>query len=107
TQGRQKKSSAPLDDGYEIYRLAQSILETFMPLAQPVRLLGVSVSSLVPGALQDFLFQALNSRSKADQAMDEINREFGARTLRPAATLTCEKFGLLDPPIPPSFRARS
>ncbi len=104
--GKQKAVKSPLDDGYEIYRTALNILDQFRPLREPVRLLGVSVSSLVKTQWQEYLFQAMAKRRDALGVNDEINRKFGAFTLKPAILLQAQKHGILEAPIPPSMRGR-
>lgn len=98
---RQSKGKEPLDDGYAIYSVALKIMRQ-ITLEQPVRLLGVSVSSLISSQSQEVLFEALFRRGKLNGVVDRINRKFGLFTLRPAGIMHAEKFGVLDAPIPPS-----
>ncbi len=104
--GKQKAVQSHIDDGYEIYRVALGILDQFRPLPQPVRLLGVSVSSLIRSQWQEYLLEAMGQRREVNGVCDELNRKFGSMTVRPASLLHAEKHGILEPPIPPSLRHR-
>ena len=104
--GRQKAIKSPIDDGYEIYRVALSILEQFKPFPRPVRLLGVSVSSLIRAQWQEYLIEAMARRRELNQVYDGVNRKFGPFTLKPASLLHAERLGILDAPVPPSLRHR-
>ena len=104
--GKQKAVDHYLDDGYEIYRVALAILDQCGPLIQPVRLLGVSVSSLAGAQWQEYLLDPMTKRRKLNQACDDVNRKFGSFTLKPACFLAAEEFGILDAPVPPSLRHR-
>ena len=55
---------------------------------------------------QDFLFQAMGRRKNLNAVTDQINKKFGIFTVRPASLMSAEKFGILDPPIPPHVAAR-
>jgi DNA polymerase-4 len=77
---RQKRIEQNIDDDPGIYRVARNILSA-QRLAQPVRLLGVSVSDLTPDAGQVPLFPEDRRRKDLLSAMDCINDRHGARTL--------------------------
>lgn len=102
TFSRQQSRKELTDDGREIYQTAWRIFEErVLPLDQPVRLLGVSVSSLLPHPWQEYLFAAMARREKLNAVTDQINAKFGSFTLEPASLILAERFGILDAPIPP------
>lgn len=105
TFGHEHKSAGYLDDGYLVYRAVLKIFKS-VSLVQPVRLLGVSVADLTPAPWQDFLFEAMGRRRNLNLTLDQINRKFGVFTVKPAAMIHAEKFGILDAPIPPFVAAR-
>ncbi len=83
TFGRQKSLAEYLDDGYAIYRVALSILEQTRE-KRAIRLVGVSVSSLVKGIHQLDLFG--NPRQKdLLSALDAINDKYGEFTIKRAS----------------------
>ncbi|MBU2488280.1 MAG: DNA polymerase IV [Proteobacteria bacterium] len=77
------------DDGGEINAAALSLLKKTQVGTRPVRLLGVSVSSLLtPGqASQELLFDQETRRRKAslNLALDQIADRYGEQTVLPAA----------------------
>ncbi len=77
---RQKSFRNHTDDGKEIYRVALSLVETFSE-EKPVRLLGVSVSSLIRGISQPPLFKNEIKRMLILSASDRINDKYGEFTL--------------------------
>ncbi len=95
----------PMNDGFEIFSAALKIMEKTV-LEQSVRLIGVSVSGMVPTQWQEFLFEAMGRRRRVNGVTDEINKKFGRFTVKPASLLFAEKHGLLEPPIPPFISAR-
>ena len=104
TFSRERRGRAFTDDGFEIYQAALRILRS-VELEQPVRLLGVTVSSLVPARWEEFLFEAMGRKKKVNRAADGINRKFGRSTVKPAGQILAERHGLLEPPIPPALAA--
>jgi len=84
---RRKTISAPTKDSHAISKVATRLLDLEM-LHLPVRLLGVSLSSLSgPGSGQNTqgeLFKEEQSRTKTDkrlEAMDKVNRRYGSATI--------------------------
>jgi DNA polymerase-4 len=75
-------------DGLEIFRRARSLLER-VPLPDPARLIGVSVSRLASGASAQLgLFSDLDARrARLARAMDALGRRFGDRALIAASLL--------------------
>jgi DNA polymerase IV len=78
----------PTQDGLELWRRASALLAR-EHLAQPVRLIGVSASSLRPEASGqlDLLDPNAVRRERLGRVVDRITRRFGARALVPAALL--------------------
>jgi len=81
TFSRQRRAEAFLNDGLEIYWAARRILRT-LRLRQAVRLIGVSLSGLIPDTCQIPLFESDRKRRRLLAAMDGINDRFGDRTVR-------------------------
>jgi len=86
TLARSRTLATFLDDGYEIAQASWRILET-LPLAQPVRLLGVSVSGLSYGARQHWWLPEVVQQRALLEAHDWINNRFGEGTLQRASLL--------------------
>lgn len=77
TFSRRRKMPRALCHGPDVFAAAIGIFRD-LPLAQPVRLLGVSVSSLEERGEQVPLFDHERRRSFTSAAMDRINDRFGA-----------------------------
>jgi len=90
----------PTQDGLLIYRRACALLER-IPLRQPVRLIGLSVSGLGPAAAgQLSLLQPDPARrERLAQAMDRVTARFGEDSLRPASLLRKDRRAR-RPPLP-------
>ncbi len=105
------------DDGGEIARSACSLLAR-AGLAEPVRLLGVGVTNLVPGTGEQLaLFDASPGRARRDRlnrALDEIADRFGSRAVVRGGFESAERAGLshqikrgeLPEPLEPGDRSR-
>ena len=78
----------PTQDGLAIYRRARALLDR-IPLRQPVRLIGLSVSSLGPAASGQLslLEPAAERRERLARAMDRVTARFGEASLRPASVV--------------------
>ncbi|HEY7867686.1 MAG TPA: DNA polymerase IV [Methylomirabilota bacterium] len=78
----------PTQDGLAIYRRAMALLER-IPLRQPVRLIGLSVSSLGPAASGQLslLEPGAERRERLARAMDRVTARFGEASLRPASVV--------------------
>lgn len=85
------QTGVPTQDGLELFERAQSLLAR-VPLAQPVRLVGVSVSGLTSAESPQFpLFAEVAARrTRLARAVDALAQRFGDRAVIPAS--------LLDPP---------
>ncbi|OGS19566.1 MAG: hypothetical protein A2219_00580 [Elusimicrobia bacterium RIFOXYA2_FULL_50_26] len=93
TFSKQAGAGRPISGGCDIYASALAIFKKLLPLPQPVRLLGVSISSLSVDDNQQFLFEGQEKLRKLAQSVDAINKKFGAFTLKPASLLIAEKYG--------------
>jgi DNA polymerase IV len=80
TFSRQRRMRHAVDHGLEIYAAAAGILRE-VRLAQPIRLVGVSVSGLVRGPEQMPLFEGERRRKFVAEAMDELNDRYGDFTV--------------------------
>ena len=78
----------PTQDGLAIYRRARALLDR-IPLSQPVRLIGLSVSSLGPAAAGQLslLEPDAQRRERLARAMDRVTARFGEESLRPASVV--------------------
>jgi DNA polymerase-4 len=87
TVARQKTLADYINDGQEIYQAALAIWPT-LPLKKPyIRLVGVSVSSLVQNIHQLSLYPFQRRREKLLEAIDAINDRYGEATLTSASLL--------------------
>ncbi len=76
TLSRQKTSSGPLRSGKEIYRLALRIWDSLRD-ERPVRLLGITVSSLERASPQLSLFSESNKGKTLEATVDRVNDKYG------------------------------
>jgi DNA polymerase IV len=86
TFGRQKDIRGFTDDGYNIYRIGWNIFKSLYQPPLKVRLLGISVSSLVKDIRQLSLFD-LEETLALEKAIDNINDRYGEFTIRRGALL--------------------
>jgi DNA polymerase-4 len=84
---RQRTVGCFVDTIQGIYRVCLEILREIGELAKPVRLLGVSVTSLTEGLKQLYLFEEFEREEKLNKAIGEINSKFGEFTVKPACLL--------------------
>jgi DNA polymerase-4 len=80
TFSRQRRLRHAVNHGLDIHAAAIGILRD-LQLLQPVRLIGVSVSSLERDVLQMPLFDFEQRRAGLADAMDEINDRYGSYTV--------------------------
>jgi len=99
TFSHQRSLSEYIDDGYDIYQVASSILHKQAGNKHAIRLIGVCVSNLVKGTRQLNLF-ADERQKRLMQAADAINDRYGEFTIRRARLIDIE-------PHPGSTRQRS
>jgi len=74
--GKQQTLTSYINQSAEIFKAAQAILDS-VELEQPIRLLGVRLSSLRHHTEQLPLFEDERKKLFATQAMDEVNTRFG------------------------------
>jgi len=75
-----------LQSGLEIFTAARAVCDG-MPLREPVRLVGVSVSSLRPAYRQLALLGTTDKAAQLECAMDAVNDKYGEFTVYPTAVL--------------------
>ncbi|MHB9154313.1 MAG: DNA polymerase IV [Endomicrobiales bacterium] len=92
--GRQHSLKRFIRGGQEIYRAAWKIFESLLPLGKAVRLVGVSISGLVPSDGQQFLLEDMEKQEKLTRALDAINHKYGEFTVKPSSVLIAESFGI-------------
>jgi DNA polymerase-4 len=101
TLTKRSTSGGTLYNGWQIYERAKGVLNGFLPLKDKVRLLGVSVSSLVENPCQGSLFDDMEKRNRLAEAMDRINEKFGEWTIKPLSVMIAEQYGHSRHAIPP------
>ena len=84
--GRQKALRHHIDDGYEIYKTAREIIDSFH-YSGPVRLLGVSVSKLVNGIYEMSFLPEDKQKEALLNTLDDINNRYGEFTVGRASLL--------------------
>jgi DNA polymerase-4 len=86
----------PTQDGLAIYHRARALLDR-IPLRQPVRLIGLSVSSLGPAASGQLSLLEPDAprRERLARAMDRVTARFGEESLRPASVVPRPRRGPL------------
>jgi DNA polymerase IV len=85
TLTRSSTLAFPTDNGREIYEAACRMWVRMLPLAQPVRLLGIGVSRISRAAsMQVELFGGALRRPDVDHLIDALNARFGEGTVRRA-----------------------
>jgi DNA polymerase IV len=84
--GRQKTLPSHINQSAAIYRAARKILAT-LPVDQPIRLLGISLSNLQHQGEQLPLFCDERRTQRMTTAMDLVNQRFGDSTLNFASLL--------------------
>ena len=93
TFSRRKTVGYLLDTMYDIYHVCLEILHGIGKLKKPVRLLGVSVTSLAEESMQLYLLDRHREEKELSKAIAEINSKFGDFTIKPASLLLAEEFG--------------
>lgn len=80
TVTRQKKLDSPTNSEDTLYSMSQ-LLYNKVKSKDSVRLLGITVSGLVPEVVQDSLFVETNQQSKLARTMDALEARFGEGTV--------------------------
>jgi len=102
--GKQRKIEDYIDDGYEIYKVAEKLIDNPHPLNPPlhlrwrggnpnvvregVRFVGVSVSGLLHNLDQVSLLPQRESNKMLLKAVDEVNDRYGEFTVERAAIMS-------------------
>lgn len=84
--------------GKEIYGVAYKIFSRSIPLKKPVRLIGVTISSLIADNGQELLLETYRKQEVFTETVDRINNKYGAFTIKPASLIIAERFGILPAP---------
>jgi DNA polymerase-4 len=87
TLSRRKTVDYLIESAPGIYRVCLKILESIGDLSKPVRMLGVSVTSLTEELSQLYLLKELEEERKLHEVIGEINSRFGDFTIKPASLL--------------------
>jgi DNA polymerase-4 len=85
--GRQKKLPEYIDDGYDIFKEAETILDRELGTTGGARFVGVTLSGLRRNLDQISIFESKENRKKVMRAIDEINDRFGEFTVERAGIM--------------------
>ena len=90
--GKQKKIEDYIDDGYELYKTAEKLIDDYMEprrlvAGSIIRFVGVSLSNLVHNADQISLIEQKETAKKVLKSIDKINDRWGEFTVERLATL--------------------
>jgi DNA polymerase-4 len=100
---KQKKVEDYIDDGYQIFKTAEKLLEGrhwTLDVGRGIRFVGVSVSNLIHNLDQICILEADEKKKAALRAMDEVNNRFGEFTVERAGimqTVLQGKTGMVAP----------
>jgi DNA polymerase-4 len=97
--GKQRKIEDYLDDGYEIFKVAERILTANL-FAGSFRFVGITLSGLIHNLDQVSLFEEKERQKKIIAAVDEINDRYGDGKIERLATLRTkihQKTGMVAP----------
>jgi len=83
---RQKKVPDLIDDGYEIFKIAEKMIDEHVP-PSPIRFVGVSLSNLARNADQLSLIEQKEAAKKILRSVDLINDRYGEFTVERAAIM--------------------
>lgn len=105
--GKQKKIKDCIDDGYEIYKVAERLIDEgrwtkpCLPAGRDaIRFVGISVSNLIHNLDQVCIFELDENKKKIIKAMDEVNDRYGEFTVERAGvmnTVLHGKTGMVSP----------
>jgi DNA polymerase-4 len=100
TLTRQTTLSEAVGDTVTVYRAAHALLDAFLPLERPVRLIGVSLKNLAAERVtQSNLFSRSPKLRRLDASADRVRERWGRDSLKRAA--------LLEGPFPEGSKHRS
>jgi len=80
-----------LDSGYDIYQQAWKIFTRIDWQGRAIRLIGISVSSLVRKTRQLYLLEEFTNTQAVDRVMDRINKKYGEFRIMRAAMMKSER----------------
>ncbi len=86
--GFHRRCKDPLIDGLELASTVWQIMKEKIDACQGVRLLGVSVSGLLPIGGSDSLFEKERRKARVLQALDKVSDKYGSGVWRRASTLS-------------------
>lgn len=92
TFSRHKTLAHYIRTGHEIYSTASEIFKKVLPLKKEIRLIGVTISNLVSGSVQEFLFEEMQKEFNFTNAVDKINSKYGEYTIKPLSVNIAEKY---------------
>ncbi len=83
---------------HHIYYIAKSLFDANFKKFEPIRLLGISITSLdhlgaTYANIEDMIDEKQVDRQKLYEAMDQLNTKFGKRTVTYASVLKCRRKG--------------
>lgn len=85
--GFHRRCKDPLIDGLEIADTCWQLMKNKINVSQGVRLIGVSVTGLLPTGSSESLFPAERKKSRALVAIDKVTDKYGTGTIQRAATM--------------------
>ena len=91
TSSKQHKLKEYIFSGNDLYQGACKLFESYLPLKNAVRLLGVNISGLMPYVDQEFLFDDMQKKKKIIAVMDEINDKYGEFTIKPSSLVALDE----------------
>jgi len=94
---KQKKIEDYIDDGYELYKVAEKLIDE--AAGSIIRFVGVSLSNLVHNADQISLIEQKETAKKVLKSVDEINDRYGEFTVERASimnTVLQKKSGMVS-----------
>ncbi len=100
--GKQRKTEDQIDDGYEVYKVAEKLIDIGLripDIGRGVRFVGVSVSGLTQNLDQVSLLPQREANKMLLKAVDLVNDRFGEFTVERAAIMdTClrKKTGMVS-----------
>ena len=102
TVTRSRTLGTPTDVGAQIHVIARDLLDTLVPVAVPIRLVGVRAEGLVPATARQLSFDDVTDvRREAEVAVDGLRARFGPDVVRAARLLREGESGRSATPAPP------
>lgn len=86
--GKQKKLANHINDGYDIYKIGESLFDEYVGnTSRPFRFVGISISGLTHNIDQMSIFERVENHKKVLGAIDEINDRYGEFTVERASIM--------------------